>query len=340
MDRYPYERLINYLISQGFSPHAIRQTFVNKHPFIPPTHEEIKRRTLDVLETAREYKMLPYDNKKPVSINDIPGNQDRPPVLECNEDSKALAKELNVYEFWSAMISDQSITGADSEMVEHYQKAWNIFSNTTKPKTDLCIIKVDRTFDNEQIVNLMNEKFYLDIDEKVLDAFEEYIWDVNGMGWTELDEYASRYSQMDKSEEQYVRGMRWAMDQKGIKMAFVLGYNVASLDIERMMEEIITGEYMHILEDLRGWKELDPYDRNKMISTARQAVLVAKGYKDATGGDSPDDNETKRVNSDDQPLDGYRRADNFEDRTLKPGEPDEENTEEENNEQSKVNDTK
>lgn len=316
--RLPYENFIRFCITQGKKIETIQEMFEHRSPFKVPEEITLKEIYHDLLKEFREITNGNVTiNSKPLantSPEEVP--TDSSPLLLPNSlDQHEVAEKLNVKEFWAVAVDDYSITKVPSEKLATYKSSFDIFEKETKPKRDICLLSL-ADYDISKIQMLIADKYDAEFSEKSLEVFLKYFWNVNKMSWSAMEKYVSSYIQSGNLGKNESRLLRWALDQELDKLAYRLGYNMKSVDELELVQEIVYGELIELNEHYRGDEEINAYERNKITSNMRQAVLFAKGYRDLLGIDSPEDIRDEMINPDAMDLEGYRADEDFDEEKL------------------------
>lgn len=324
----PYRKFVRYCISQGRSLEEIRQIFMDRPPFARPQLDELKEIYYDLLKEVDEQSNEDYTiNSKPLKkINsDILPADSSPVLLSNNPADKALAKKTGLYDMWGAMINDKTITDMDDDRMRNTKKAYTVFEEMSTPKLHICILKL-AGYDAGRIKELINERFELNLTKESLKIFFDYFWPVDDIPWHKLEQYIETLIARNKTGKTVQRLFNWALNGDLVQLTYKLDYDLKTMDEVEMMQDIVMGEYIEMMEHYQGREDVNAYERNKIASTMRQAYLFAKGYRELTGKESPEDIESELVNPEKADLDGFEDEEDFEEENII--EPDMEDAEE------------
>lgn len=329
----PYRKFVRYCITQGRSLKEIREIFLDRPPFVRPKLNELKEIYYSLLqdvndESNDEYKI----NSKPlrkVETELLP--EDSSPVILAHEPSnKKLAKNLNLYEMWAAMINDKTITDMTKSHMSKVKQAYKIFEEMSTPKLHICILRL-AGYEIKRITELINNRFELSLQPKSIKVFCDYFWPVDSIPWHRLETYIDKFIARNNISKTIQRMFNWALNGDLVQLTYKLGYDLKTMDEVEMMQDIVMGEYIEMIEHYKGREDINAYERNKIASTMRQAYLFAKGYRELTGKESPEDIESELVNPDKAGLDGFEDEEDFKDENIvQPDMDDIEDLEEEN----------
>lgn len=328
----PYKKFVKYCITQGRSLNEIKKIFADRPPFIKPESQELKQIYYEVLQEADSLSSENCTiNSKPIEKieTDILPEDNCPVILPEDPTKKELAKELDLYEMWGAMINNEVITKMDGKYVDKVKKAYRIFEEMATPKLHICILRL-AGYESDRITELINKRFDLDLTKKSIDIFFDYFWPVDDIAWYKMEEYIEEFVARNNIGQSLRRLFHWALDGELVQLTYKLGYELKTMDEVEMMQDIVMGEYIEMVEHYKGREDINAYERNKIASTMRQAYLFAKGYRELTGKQSPEDIESELVNPEKAALDNYEDEDDFKNKNvISPDMDDIEETEEE-----------
>lgn len=318
MFKFPYRNFIRFLFTQGHSATDIQTVFESRSPFIPPTLGQLREEFYNLLMDANEHLEYPIqihnEHIRRIGPKDLPSD-DSPLLLPASEKHKNLAMELNVYELWAVVVGSEAITDIPDDELEEFKAGYNIFEKMTQPKIDICAL-VMADYPLDQITELINEQYNQDLSERSIACFSKYFWDTPSMSWSEIDRYVNQLETDRNSNKRINRLLRWALHDEREKMAFQMGYEVADVDAESILNMITVGEKIELEDHYDGYQELNAYERNKIVATMRQAYLFAKGKNELSSGGQGEELEAETVNPNDEFIDGHRDDEEFEEEMI------------------------
>lgn len=310
---FPYRNFIRFLFTQGHSAVDIQSVFEGRSPFIAPTMDQLRDEFYDLLseiDEQLEYPLKIHDKPLPrIRPDDLPAD-DSPLLLPASEKHKKLAMELDVYELWSVVVDSEAITDVPPGEAENFKRGYEIFEKMTQPKIDICAL-IMAGYPLDKIVGLINERYDQDLTEQSIACFSKYFWDTPEQSWSQMDRYINQLETDRNSSKRVTRLLRWALRGDREKMAFQMGYEVSNIDAEAILNRITIGEQIELEDHYDGYQDLNPYERNKIVATMRQAYLFAKGKNELSSGGKGDDMEAEMKNPDDSFMEGHRDDDDF-----------------------------
>lgn len=318
MFRFPYRNFIRFLLTQAHSPDEIQGIFENRAPFIAPTLSQIKEIFYELLEDiddSTEHPIRVHNQEiNNIEPKELPST-DAPLIVPATEKQRPVAKDLGIYELWSVVTGSTSISGSSQQEIDDFKQGYNIFEKMTQPKVDLCSFLLGG-FGVEKSCELVNEKYQQNLTKRSVKTFQKFFWDIENLTWSDLDRYINALESRRNANHRVNRLLRWALNEEHEKMAFQMGYEISSIDAEAMLNRVAMGEYIELTDSYEGFKDLNPYERNKITATMRQMHLFAKGIEELGGGGKTEEIEKEDVRPDDVPMDGHRGAADFEDELL------------------------